>query len=105
MRNFDQMLKQAQQLQAKMQQAQDKIARLEIEGASGGGLVKVVLAGKGEVRSIKIDKSLINPDESEILEDLIVAAINDAKYKLETHTAQEMGKVTEGLPIPPGFGL
>lgn len=105
MRNFDQMLKQAQQLQAKMQQAQDKIAQMEIEGVSGGGLVKVILTGKGDMRSINIDKSLIDPQEGEILEDLIIAAVNDARHKLETSSAQEMGKVTEGLPLPPGFGV
>lgn len=98
MRNFDQMLKQAQQLQEKMQEMQEKISEVEVTGTAGGGMVTVTLTGKHEVRALKIEKSLLDPNEGEVLEDLIVAAFNDARAKLEAQTAAEMGKLTQGLP-------
>ena len=99
------MMKQAQQMQKKMKELQDGLANLEVEGSSGGGLVKITVNGKGEVKKIKIDPSLMKPEESEILEDLIVAAINEAKKKAEEATAEEMKKLTGGLNLPPGFKL
>jgi hypothetical protein len=105
MKNFNQMLKQAQQMQEKMQRIQDQIAQAEIQGASGGGMVHVTLTGKGEMRALKIDKSLVDPQDIEVLEDLIIAAVNDARTKLDHYTAEEMGKVTQGLPLPGGFKL
>lgn len=105
MKNLDQMMKQAQQMQAKIQEIQDKIAQTEIQGASGGGMVQVTLMGKGEMRALKIDKSLVDPQDVEVLEDLVIAAVNDARNKLDQYTAQEMGKVTQGMPLPGGLKL
>ena len=83
MNNFGDMIKQAQEMQKKMKELQEGLANLEVEGSSGGGLVKITVTGKGEVKKIKIDPSLMKPEESEILEDLIVAAFNEAKKKSE----------------------
>jgi DNA-binding YbaB/EbfC family protein len=105
MKNIGQMLKQAQELQTKMAEMQDRLAESEITGVSGGGMVSVTLNGKGEMRSVKIDPSLAKTDEVEILEDLLVAAHNDAKAKLEVHVQEEMSKVTGGLQLPPGMKL
>ena len=99
------MLKEAQKLQARMAEMQEQLAETEMTGTAGGGMVTVTLNGKGEMRKIKIDPSLADPDEMEILEDLIVAATNDAKAKIEAHLQGEMGKLTGGLPLPPGFKL
>jgi DNA-binding YbaB/EbfC family protein len=88
-----------------MAEMQQKLAETEMTGSAGGGLVNVTLNGKGEMRKIKIDPSLADPNEMEILEDLVVAACNDAKAKIETHLQEEMGKLTGGLPLPPGFKL
>ena len=105
MKNLGNMLKEAQKLQSRMTEMQQKLAEMEMSGAAGGGLVNVTLNGRGEMRKIKIDPSLADPDEIEILEDLIVAACNDAKAKTEAHLQEEMGKLTGGLPLPPGFKL
>ena len=105
MKNLGNMLKEAQKLQSRMTEMQQKLAEMEISGAAGGGLVNVTLNGKGEMRKIKIDPSLADPNEMEILEDLIVAACNDAKAKTEAQMQDEMGKLTGGLPLPPGFKL
>lgn len=105
MKNLGDMMKQAQQMQAKMQEMQTKLEGVEITGTSGGGLVTVTLSGKGEVRSIKIDPSLVVPADVEVLEDLIAAGFNDAKTKLEAHLAEEMAKITGGLQLPPGIQL
>ena len=105
MNNFGDMMKQAQEMQKKMKELQEGLANLEVEGSSGGGLVKITVNGKGEVKKIKIDQSLMKPQEAEILEDLIVAAINEAKKKAEEATAEEMKKLTGGLNLPPGFKL
>jgi len=99
------MMKQVQQMQAKMQQMQDELAAMEIAGQSGAGLVSVVLDGKGEMRGVKIDPSLMKPDETEILEDLIIAAVQDAKRKVEAAMQDTMKDVTGGLPLPPGMKL
>ena len=103
--NIGNMMKQAQQLQKKMADAQEKLNSIEVEGISGGGLVKVVSTAKGEIKRIKIDESILKPEEKEIVEDLLVAAINDAKQKGETATQEEMKNVTGGLPLPPGMKL
>ena len=105
MKNFGQMMKQAQEMQAKMAEMQEGLEGLEISGGSGGGLVSVTLNGKGEMRAIKIDPSLVNADEVEMLEDLVTAAFNDAKAKVDAHVQEEMAKLTGGLNLPPGMSL
>ena len=105
MKNLGDMMKQAQQMQAKMAEMQTKLEGVEITGTSGGGLVTVTLSGKGEMRGIKIDHSLVDPDDVEVLEDLITAGFNDAKAKLEVRLAEEMAKITGGLNLPPGIQL
>jgi nucleoid-associated protein EbfC len=99
------MMKQAQELQGRMQKLQEELAALEVEGQSGGGLVKVKLNGKLEAMGLKIDPSLIKPEEAEILEDLIVAALQDAKRKAETAVQGKMQEITGGLALPPGLKL
>ncbi len=105
MKNLGQMMKQAQKLQERMGELQEQLAAVELTGASGGGMVQVTLSGKGDVRKLKIDPSLVDPEDVEVLEDLIVAACNDAKAKLETHVAEKMAEVTGGLKLPPGMSL
>lgn len=105
MKNLGQMMKQAQKLQERMGELQEQLAAIELTGASGGGMVQVTLSGKGDVRKLKIDPSLVDPEDVEVLEDLIVAACNDAKAKLETHVAEKMAEVTGGLKLPPGMSL
>jgi hypothetical protein len=95
----------AKEMQAKFQTMQEEIARIEASGQSGGGLVAVVLSGKGEMKSLKIDPSLFKEDDVEILEDLILAAHADAKAKVEAVMQQKTQELTAGLPIPPGFKL
>ena len=99
------MMKQAQEMQGRMQQMQEDLAALEVEGQSGGGLVKIKLNGKMEARGLKIDPSLIKPEEAEILEDLIVAAFQDAKRKAEAAAQAKMQEITGGLALPPGLKL
>ena len=105
MKNLGNLLKQAQDMQARMQELQEQLAQAEVTGTSGAGMVQVTLSGKGEARSIKIDKSLIAPDETEVLEDLLLAAFNDARAKVEAHAAEQMSKLTGGLELPPGLKL
>jgi DNA-binding YbaB/EbfC family protein len=105
MADFMGMMKKAAELQSKMQQMQAELETLEIEGSSGGGVVKVVLNGKGDLKSVNIDHSLMNPDEKEILEDLLVAAHSDARKKSEGAMAEKMKALTGGLPLPPGLKL
>ena len=105
MKNLGQMMKQAQQMQAKMAEMQAQLETVEMTGAAGGGLVQVTVGGKGDLRKVKIDKSLIDPNEVEVLEDLIVAAFNEARTRVEAHVAEEMAKVTGGLQLPPGMKL
>ena len=99
------MMKQVGQMQARVQQMQDELAGIEIDGQSGGGLVKVTLTGKGDVKKVSIDPSLIKADEAEILEDLIVAAAGDAKGKLDATLQAKMQEMAGGLPLPPGLKL
>ncbi|HYB55836.1 MAG TPA: YbaB/EbfC family nucleoid-associated protein [Alphaproteobacteria bacterium] len=105
MKNLGQLMKQAQEMQNRMQEMQQKLAEVELEGASAGGMVRVTVNGRSEMRRVKIDPSLVDPKEVEVLEDLVVAAFNDAKAKVEARVAEEMQKLTGGLPLPPGLKL
>lgn len=105
MKNLGQMMKQAQQMQAKMAELQERLAEAEVTGASGGGMIEVTMNGKGEMRRIKIDPALADPNDVEVLEDLIVAAANDAKAKVEAEVAARMRELTGGLELPPGMKL
>jgi DNA-binding YbaB/EbfC family protein len=99
------MMKQAAELQAKMQALQAELERIEVEGTAGGGLVTVTLSAKGELKGVKLDDSLIKPTEKEILEDLLVAAHTDARRKAEALVQDKMKTLTGGLPLPPGLKL
>lgn len=99
------MMKQAQELQARMQRLQEELAALELEGQAGAGLVRVTLNGKGEMRRLSIDPSLMKPEETEILEDLIIAGFQDAKAKAEAAMQSKMQEAAGGLPLPPGLKL
>lgn len=99
------MMKQAKALQEKMEQLQAEVSAIEVEGAAGGGLVTVVMTGKSEMKRVRIDPSLLKPEEAEILEDLIVAAANDARQKAEAKLADKMRELTGGLSLPPGMTL
>ena len=103
--NIGNMMKQAQQLQKKMADVQEKLSLIEVEGSSGGGLVSVISTAKGEIKRISIDDSLMKKEEKEITEDLIIAAINEAKQKAEIAAQEEMKQITGGLPLPPGMKL
>ncbi|RCS24996.1 YbaB/EbfC family nucleoid-associated protein [Phyllobacterium salinisoli] len=105
MRDMMGMLKQAKEMQAKMEAMQEEIANLEATGSSGAGLVSVTLSGKGVMSALKIDPSLLKEDETEILEDLIVAAYNEAKTRIDAVMAEKTQALTAGLPLPPGFKL
>ena len=105
MKNFADMMKQAGAMQAKMEEMQAKIAGQEAEGVAGGGLVRVTMNGKGYASRVAIDPSLMVEGEREVLEDLVTAAINDAKAKLERVSAEAMKEATAGLPLPPGMKL
>lgn len=99
------LMNQAKELQSKMQDMQTELEDMVIEGNAGAGAVNVSLNGKGAMRGVKIDPSLLKPEDAEIVEDLIVAAHSDAKSKLEAATADKMKDLTGGLPLPPGFNL
>lgn len=103
--NIGELMKQAGAMQAKMQEMQERLAELETTGEAGGGMVKVVLTGKGYAKSVSIEPALLKEDEAEIVEDLIAAAINDAKAKLEEQSAAQMKELTAGMPLPPGMKL
>jgi len=105
MKNFAQMMKQAQELQGRMADMQAEMERTLCEGRAGGGLVVVTLNGKGDMAGVKIDPSMLKPDEGEILEDLISAAHGDAKAKVEEAMKEKMQALTGGLPLPPGMKL
>jgi DNA-binding YbaB/EbfC family protein len=105
MKNLGQMMKQAQEVQSKMQEMQDRLAEAELTGASGGGMVSITMTGKGEVRRVDIDPSLVVADDKEVLEDLIAAAVNDAKQKVDAFTQEETQKIMGGLQLPPGVKL
>ena len=99
------MMKQAAQLQTKMQELQAELDTIEVEGAAGGGMVTVKLSAKGELKGVKVDDSLMQPSEKEILEDLLVAAHADARRKAESVMQEKMKGLTGGLPLPPGLSL
>ena len=105
MKDLMKMMKQASEIQGRMQKMQEDLAALEVEGQSGAGLVKVKLNGKFDTRSISIDPSLMKPEEAEILEDLVAAAYQDAKGKAESAVQAKMQEITGGLPLPPGLKL
>lgn len=104
MRGGGNMMKQAMALQANMKKAQEEIANMEVVGEAGGGMVKVTMSGKHEVKRVAIEPQVISEDR-EMLEDLIAAAINDAVNKVETQTQQRMSSVMSGVALPPGFKL
>jgi len=103
MADFLGMMKQAAQLQSKMQAMQEELGNIEVEGISGGGMVSVRMTAKMEVKALKIDPSLLKPDEHEIVEDLVVTALNDAKRKAETAMQEKMQSLAGGLGLPPGM--
>lgn len=103
--NFQKMMKQAAEMQSKINEMQAKLEEEETEGSSGGGMVKVVMNGKGFTKKITIDPKAIDPSEKEMLEDLVMAAFNDAKTKVESNFSDEMGKVASGMGLPPGMKL
>ena len=98
-------MKAAQNVQAELQKAQETLETIEVEGASGGGLVKIRASAKGRIISVSIDESLLQPSEKTMLEDLVAAAFNDARAKADQASASEMAKMTAGLPLPPGFKM
>jgi len=104
MKGLGDLMKQAQQVQEKMQQAQKEAANVEVLGESGAGMVKVVMTGRHDVKSIKIDPTLLSED-IEIMEDMLAAAVNDAVRKVEDETKDMMSSVTGGIPLPPGFKM
>ena len=98
-------MKKAQAMQSKLAETQEELSRIEVEGQSGGGLVKLTMSAKFDLKSIKLDPSLMKPEDVEMTEDLIVAAFNEAKGKAERAAAEKMQEVTAGLPLPPGMKL
>jgi DNA-binding YbaB/EbfC family protein len=104
-KNINQLMKQAQQMQNRMAEMQAKLAEVEMSGQSGGGMVTALMNGKGELRKITLSKEIVDPAEIEMLEDLIIAAVADAKNKIEAHVAGETQKLMGGLPLPPGMKL
>lgn len=105
MPDFDEIMKMAQNAQAELQKAQDNLDKVEVEGVSGGGMVKVRATAKGRILAVDIDESLLQPSEKTMVEDLVAAAINDARTKADTAANAEMQKMTSGLPMPPGFKM
>jgi len=105
MRDVMGMMKQVQQMQAKMEALQGELEKAEVEGTAGAGLVTARLTAKGVVKAIAIDASLLKPDEKEIVEDLLIAALNDARMRGEKLAQEKMSAITAGLPIPPGMKL
>lgn len=105
MKDLMKMMKQAQEIQGRMQKMQEDLQALEVAGQSGAGMVKVTLNGKGEMRSVRIDPSLMKPGENEMLEDLLLAAFQDARTKVDAEMQAKMQEITGGLPLPPGLKL
>ncbi len=99
------LMKQAQEIQGKVAEAQERIGSIEVEGEAGAGMVKALCSAKGELKRLSIDPSIFNPDDKEVVEDLIVAAVKDAQEKAAVAAQEEMAKATEGLPLPPGMKL
>ena len=105
MNNMSQIMKQAKAMQEKMAEMQKKIEETEIEGSSGGGAVKIVMNGKHEVKNLFIAPSVVNSDEKEVLEDLIIAALNDVNKKIAENTNDQLGSISGGMGLPPGLKL
>ena len=105
MPDFDEIMKMAQNAQAELQKAQDNLDNIEVEGAAGGGMVKIRATAKGRILAVDLDDSLLQPSEKTMLEDLIAAALNDAKAKADASAAEELQKMQSGLPLPPGFKM
>ena len=105
MPNLEEIMKMAQDVQLQMQAAQENLDKIEVEGVSGGGLVKIRATAKGRIVGVSIDESLLQPSEKTMVEDLIAAALNDAKARADAAAAPEMEKMTSGIPLPPGFKL
>lgn len=105
MQNIQDIMRMAQNVQQQLTDAQGKLDQIEVEGAAGGGMVKVRASAKGRIIGVSVDPSLLNPNDKEMLEDLIAAAFNDARAKADTVSNQEMQKMTAGMPLPPGFKL
>jgi len=105
MPSLDEIMKMAEAAQAQFVQAQENLDKIEVEGVSGGGLVKIKATAKGRILGVSIDESLLVPDEKSMLEDLIAAAINDARAKADAAAGEQMQAMTSGLPLPPGFKL
>jgi DNA-binding YbaB/EbfC family protein len=105
MKNLDDILNMAKNVQDELAKAQANLDKIEVEGVSGGGMVKVRATAKGRIIAVEIDPSLLQPSEKQMLEDLVAAAFNDARAKADAASNQEMGKMTSGLPLPPGFKL
>ncbi|MBY0520174.1 MAG: YbaB/EbfC family nucleoid-associated protein [Sphingomonas sp.] len=105
MKGIEDMLAMAQNVQAELQKAQANLDTIEVDGAAGGGLVKIKASAKGRIIAVDIDESLLQPSEKQMLEDLVAAALNDARAKADAASNAEMSKMTSGLPLPPGFKL
>lgn len=105
MPNLDDIMKMAQNAQAELERAQQGLDKIEVEGVSGGGMVKVRATAKGRIIGVDLDESLLQPSEKQMLEDLIAAAFNDARVKADQAAGAEMQKITSGLPMPPGFKM
>ena len=105
MPDFESIMQMAQNAQNELQKAQDNLDKIEVEGAAGGGLVKIQASAKGRIIAVSIDDSLMQPSEKSMLEDLVAAALNDARAKADQAAAAEMQKMSSGLPLPPGFKL
>lgn len=105
MKNLGQMLKQAQEMQQRMAEAQEALEALEVEGAAGGGMVTARLNGKGDLKAVKIDPSLFNAEDVEVVEDLIVAAVGEARIKAREQMEEKMKEITGGMPLPDGFQM
>jgi len=103
--DFDSIMQMAQNAQAELQKAQDSLDKIEVEGVAGGGLVKISATAKGRILAVDIDASLLAPSEKTMVEDLVAAAINDARAKADAAAATEMQKMQSSLPLPPGFKL
>jgi DNA-binding YbaB/EbfC family protein len=103
--DFDEIMKMAQNAQAELQKAQDNLDQIEVEGMAGGGLIKIRATAKGRILEVNIDASLLQPSEKTMVEDLVAAAINDARSKADAAAAAEMQKMQGTLPLPPGFKL
>jgi DNA-binding YbaB/EbfC family protein len=105
MPDFESIMQMAQNAQAELQKAQDNLDKIEVEGVAGGGMIRIRATAKGRILAVEIDESLLQPSEKTMVEDLVAAAINDARGKADSAAAEEMQKMQSGLPLPPGFKL